>query len=295
LPTLDQLGFRNSYRNLYRSQWKKMQIAGNVKVSKPVTGFTRVEGIPFKPSPKDVDVYVLAPPGWHGPTIEAFNEVAAMGAKLDVEAVSGRIHGRPSKTDVFLRWGYAGPYEVPGPKLNFGGGVSRSSSNTASLKALKELAPPSWDNFYDLVTGSTVIGKQDHGMHGRGKKVLVVGRRPVTPYAIYQKYIPRRIEWRIHVFKDAIISAMRKEPNNTDLTKFRDGFDFKRVQVIPKAVGQMAIEAAKRVGLDFAGVDLMKDEDTGAFYVLETNSAPGMEPQTIKRLYMHIQRLYSKQ
>src|SRR5438874_2143723 len=156
-----------------------MQIAGSVNPTKfdAVKGFTRVEGVPFEPKRTDKDLYILAPPGWHGPTIDAFREVADLGAKLDIEAINGRVHGRPDRNDIFLRWGYAGPFDCPGPKLNFGGGISKSSNTTSCVKALGDLAPPSFDNFYDLVTGSTVIGKQDRGMHGRGKKVLTVGRR----------------------------------------------------------------------------------------------------------------------
>ena len=60
--------------------------------------------------------------------------------------------------------------------------------------------------------------------------------------------------------------------------------------MIPKAVAVVAKEAARRVGLDYAGVDVIEDLHTGRVYCLEANSAPGMSQDTLKSVYAQIQQ-----
>ncbi len=43
-------------------------------------------------------------------------------------------------------------------------------------------------------------------------------------------------------------------------------------------------------GLDYAGVDVVVDSQTGRTYCLEANAAPGMSEQTLRSLYAHLQR-----
>jgi glutathione synthase/RimK-type ligase-like ATP-grasp enzyme len=58
---------------------------------------------------------------------------------------------------------------------------------------------------------------------------------------------------------------------------------------MPRGVVAVAREAARRVGLDYAGVDVIEDTRTGRVYCLEANAAPGMSEETLRSLYGHIQ------
>jgi len=52
----------------------------------------------------------------------------------------------------------------------------------------------------------------------------------------------------------------------------------------------VAREGARRIGLDYAGVDVIVDRRTGRAYCLEANAAPGMSEQTLRSLYAQLQR-----
>jgi glutathione synthase/RimK-type ligase-like ATP-grasp enzyme len=52
----------------------------------------------------------------------------------------------------------------------------------------------------------------------------------------------------------------------------------------------VAREGARRVGLDYAGVDVIEDLQTDRVYCLEANAAPGMSAETVKSVYAHIQQ-----
>ena len=51
-----------------------------------------------------------------------------------------------------------------------------------------------------------------------------------------------------------------------------------------------AREGARRIGLDYAGVDVIVDRRTGRAHCLEANAAPGMSEQTLRSLYAHLQQ-----
>jgi len=53
----------------------------------------------------------------------------------------------------------------------------------------------------------------------------------------------------------------------------------------------VAREAATRIGLDLAGVDVIEDLRTGRVLCLEANSAPGMSADTLQSLYSNVQRM----
>jgi glutathione synthase/RimK-type ligase-like ATP-grasp enzyme len=93
------------------------------------------------------------------------------------------------------------------------------------------------------------------------------------------------------VLSGGIASAyVKRPPENTRPDDLHPAWTFERAQVIPKAVAVMAKEAARRVGLDYAGVDVIEDLRTGRVYCLEANSAPGMSQDTLKRVYAQIQQ-----
>jgi glutathione synthase/RimK-type ligase-like ATP-grasp enzyme len=51
-----------------------------------------------------------------------------------------------------------------------------------------------------------------------------------------------------------------------------------------------AREAARRIGLDYAGVDVVEDLRSGRVLCLEANAAPGMSAETLRSLYAQIQQ-----
>ena len=62
------------------------------------------------------------------------------------------------------------------------------------------------------------------------------------------------------------------------------------VTTVPAAVVATAREGARRIGLDYAGVDVIVDRRTGRALCLEANAAPGMSERTLSSLYTHLQQ-----
>ena len=144
-----------------------------------------------------------------------------------------------------------------------------------------------------LLGSDRVVAKRRHGSRGSGKAVLAADGLPAerAGYDLFQEFIPDRREYRVSVLSGGIASAyVKRPPENARPDDLHPAWTFDRAQVIPKAVAVMAKEAARRVGLDYAGVDVIEDLRTGRVYCLEANSAPGMSQDTLKNVYAQIQQ-----
>jgi len=104
-------------------------------------------------------------------------------------------------------------------------------------------------------------------------------------------YIPKRREFRIHATKDKVFSIQEKKAKIEDgqvdadyqIRNLANGFIFARQNLdqIPDDVKEQAIKAVKMVDLDFGAVDIIWNERQKQAYVLEVNTAPGLEGQTV--------------
>ena len=93
-------------------------------------------------------------------------------------------------------------------------------------------------------------------------------------YIFYlQEYIPHGQEdIRAFVVGNRVIAAMRRRGNGWK-TNVAQGAQVEAIE-LPADLQELSIEAARLVGTEYAGVDLMPAED-GRVYVLEVNSIPG--------------------
>jgi len=93
-------------------------------------------------------------------------------------------------------------------------------------------------------------------------------------YIFYlQEYIPHGMEdLRAFVVGDQVIAAMRRKGNGWK-TNFAQGAQVEPVE-LDDSLKALSVRAARLVGADYAGVDLLPAED-GRVYVLEVNSIPG--------------------
>lgn len=102
-------------------------------------------------------------------------------------------------------------------------------------------------------------------------------------------YIPKRREFRLHCTKDKIFSIQEKKAKiNAENVDFQirnvdNGFVFARQNLgdIPADVKVQALKAINMVDLDFGAVDVIWNQLKEEAYVLEINTAPGLEGQTV--------------
>lgn len=140
-----------------------------------------------------------------------------------------------------------------------------------------------------------------NGHSGAGIVIKDRDHKSEIPQApLYVEYIPKDAEYRVHVFKSQtgdlnVIDVQRKvrdpdrEPTNWKVRSHANGFIYTRrnqsgesyTTVAPSDVLIQARKALACSGLTFGAVDMIWSEKRGQAFVLEINSACGMEGETV--------------
>jgi hypothetical protein len=112
---------------------------------------------------------------------------------------------------------------------------------------------------------------------------------PVAP--LYTEYIPKRAEYRFHVFNGNVIDVQEKrkkrdfgDGRNTRVRNVNNGYVYCRDAVNPPdGAADIAVRAVQAVGYQYGAVDLIYNEHRNQCYVLEVNSRPGLMGTTIDK------------
>jgi hypothetical protein len=259
-------------------------------------GDERVREGAFRPSAQDVPVYVLVPRSIPSEAVARNVEaVAGQGARLHLVHDAADVPRDGTVPPLVLNWGSAEPLPADLVALNRPDAVRISSDQVESIRRLGDLAPRTVARPDDigLLGSERVVAKRRHGARGSGKAVIwsdAAGRERVR-YDLFQEFIPERREYRVSVLSGRVASAyLKRPPEGASHEDLRPGWSFERAEALPRAVAATAREAARRIGLDYAGVDVIEDLRTGRVYCLEANAAPGMSEDTLRSVYGHIQQ-----
>ena len=217
---------------------------------------------------------------------------------------NGNYLPRRDETDIVINWGNSTPprwsmhynnnvflndtyaVELAINKLNclsvlYNNGVPAPEFSTDIADALVWLSEKS-----DIVCRKTVTGHSGEGIElVKYRDDLQILDIPECP--LYTKYIKKRDEYRVHVFKGDVIDIQLKKKAkavdvNYQVRTHAGGWIFAREDINPpEQVIEAAINAVNALGLDFGAVDVAWNTKKGAF-VLEVNTAPGLEGQTIQ-------------
>lgn len=150
-----------------------------------------------------------------------------------------------------------------------------------------------------LQNGKTAFARTElRGNSGRGI-VDVIDEAvldTVPAGTLFTKYIPKKYEFRVHVVDGRVIALHRKAMRvnrdedlpigyqpNWRIRSYNNGFIFERniPFEVPAIVGEQAVAAVKAAGLDFGGVDVIYNQMRNKAYVIEINTAPGIEGETL--------------
>lgn len=137
----------------------------------------------------------------------------------------------------------------------------------------------------------TVLG----GSGGAGIKII--RRNDEVPDApLYVKYVPKTVEYRVHVIRGAVIFAQQKKrkteaEQSADeklVRNYDNGWVFCPVDLedVSEEVRSVAINSVAALGLDFGAVDLILGRDDLMAYALEVNSAPGLASPGLIEAYV---------
>lgn len=134
-----------------------------------------------------------------------------------------------------------------------------------------------------------------------GQGIVVFDKKPedyekfsgdIPQAPLYTKYLKKTYECRVHVFNGRVIDAQIKRKKTTDIPENQEansiirnihtGWVYCREDfTLPPAAAELSIEAVNAVNLNFGAVDLIYNKYYNKFYILEINTAPGLDGTTL--------------
>jgi glutathione synthase/RimK-type ligase-like ATP-grasp enzyme len=211
-------------------------------------------------------------------------------AKLLAQKLEGKVikltnsRFRPTWNKVVINWGNA---RVRHPGLlgmnTYPGDATNKLNAFNVLKGIVSI--PEYTESKEVAQewvrkGKTVVARSVlTGHSGRGITIVSEGEVPDAP--LYVQYIPKKAEYRIHVFGDKVIHIQEKRlKQGHSAHKVRshsNGYVFAVNGVeAPQMALDEALKAVDHLGLSFGAVDVIWNEKQQKAYVLEVNTAPGL-------------------
>lgn len=125
-----------------------------------------------------------------------------------------------------------------------------------------------------------------------GKGIVICETEEQVPMApVYTKYKKKKKEFRVHLFQQKVVHVLEKrkrkdfnEDRDTRIRNTANGYVFCSDGVVePVGIRELALAASKVTNSDFRGVDIGFNEKLNELFVIEVNSAPGIEGSNINR------------
>lgn len=199
--------------------------------------------------------------------------------------------------DIVINWGNSS-HPMRGPILNPPHLVRMCANKLDFFQYMKDTncdaeTPPFWLNANDVPEEAYPIVCRTI-LTGHSGKGIVMATTPadLVPCRLYVQYIKKQAEFRVHLGRrgeESIILAVHQkrrrhdEPNpNWQIRNHANGFNYARDNVddVP-AVREAAAKVFRASGLDFGAVDVIYNAKQDRAYVLEINTAPGLEGETV--------------
>lgn len=202
-----------------------------------------------------------------------------------------------------LLQGYNGTY------LNHPTCVAKASDKITTFRLLSEQSIPTvpWTTNKDEALNwikndkSMVVARTlTRASEGRGAVFSdSVDSLPDAP--LYTKYVKKAAEYRVNVAFGSIINIRQKrrrtefEGEVNNLCRTHDNgwvFCSEGVDKENERLRNLAINSISCLGLDFGAVDIIYNKHFDAYYVLEVNSAPGMEGETLQNFINALKKAF---
>lgn len=188
-----------------------------------------------------------------------------------------------------------------GPVLNPTRAIQLCSNKTRFFQAVSPHArTPEFTTEYGVASewmqqGKVVMGRTERGKSGSG--ITFSDEGDISRKPLFVEYVPKKHEFRVHIYKGRIIDIQQKKLRTTDengmavdrnhvnfrVRNHENGFIFARQDIqVPQDVADQALQAFNAIPqLDFGAFDVIYNQKRNQAYVLECNTAPGLEGQTV--------------
>lgn len=223
---------------------------------------------------------------------------ALLAAALGVVRV--RHTGKVAKTDVLINWGASllnftrdiRYKQILNPPEKVGIAVNKLTALQAlsGYVRIPEFATSIVEASKWLDEGAAIVERHTlTGHSGAGIRIVAKGEK-LQHAPLYTQYIRKAEEYRLHVFNKQVFFVQRKARNleienvNWKVRNLANGFIFAHQGVdVPDEAKSMAIASIRALGLDFGAVDMIYNERHDKYYVLEVNTACGLEGTTLTK------------
>lgn len=127
--------------------------------------------------------------------------------------------------------------------------------------------------------------------NGRGIVEFEVENQPAPRAPLYVAYIPKKAEYRYHIFNGQVIDVQQKKKKrgfeserDTRIRNVHNGYIYARDGITPPAgAADLAVQAVRAVGYQYGAVDIIYNEKQDKCFVLEVNSRPGLMGTTLDK------------
>jgi hypothetical protein len=117
---------------------------------------------------------------------------------------------------------------------------------------------------------------------------------------LYTEYIPKKSEYRFHVFGGKVIDIQQKkkkrgfdDERDTRIRNLHNGYVYCRDGAAPPdGAADLAIRATRALGYLYGAVDVIYNEKRNECFVLEVNSRPGLMGTTLDKYGAAIVKTY---
>jgi glutathione synthase/RimK-type ligase-like ATP-grasp enzyme len=160
------------------------------------------------------------------------------------------------------------------------------------------------DNRFDLIIREKLTGHSGEGAHFISRKDVLTHDFSQYNIKMITEYIPKKYEYRIHVAGGNIILIQQKKRNmdiptervNWKIRNNSNGFIYAVDDIVPPSdkLRTMAINAVSKLGLQFGAVDVIYNEHRDEGYVLEVNTACGLEGASTIAAYTQLFKTWFK-
>lgn len=206
----------------------------------------------------------------------------------------------PKLDDVIINWGNVSIFNT----VYINGDTGRLKSASNKLLFFQNMAanapdviPKFWTNKEEIPDEEfPVVCRTLLAGHSGAGIVIANVRDDLVDANLFVKYEKKRDEYRVHIGQQpnvncpvpTVIAVQRKakrngaENVNWQIRSHDNGFVFVRNNISPPPrVIEAAIKSFEASALDFGAVDVVFNDQKQQAFVLEINTAPGLEGQTI--------------
>ena len=215
----------------------------------------------------------------------------------DVLFITPERFGLCKPSRVIINWGSSGVSDTKATVINPASAVSVASNKHRSLLHFKlaDVPHPEYTTDKDkakdwIEQGFKVVCRTLLTAYSGQGIVVAKQQDELVDAPLYTKYIRKQKEFRVHVFDSKIIDIQEKrrssavDDHHPYIRNHNNGYVFCRGDIEePHSLRGVAISAVNALGLDFGAVDVIWNAELDSCYVLEVNTACGLEGSTVNK------------